>query len=262
MLQGVLNNTARWRAFADAVALALGINVWVSVVVLPGFFVGSWQGSGDVVAGSAPLAVLAFGLWRRAEAVLLLAFPSALMVPVALSPEIVGSHVYGPMRFVLVAVGLVAYLFGVSFFTSFAEPPPPEHVRPLSSSSEPTPGRWQRRFRVYRALTLLSLVFPATLIYTVNFDSASEAFLRQMFPGRVAQMTTILNLAVIAAWVLLYSYAFLGVLRRHRTGDRGLVTELTRIRLRAGRGTTRPAFYLSVVCALGFMLVLLFGTYF
>lgn len=262
MTAGVLSNPTRWRAFADAVALALGINVWVSIVVLPGLFVGSWQSTGDVVAGSIPLAVLGLGMWRRAEAVLLLAFPSALMVPVALSPEIVSSHVYGPVRFVLVAVGLVAYLFGVSFFSSFEEPPPPDRVRALSSSRQPVPPRWQRRHRIYRALTLLSLVFPATFLYTVNFDSTSEAFLRQMFPGRVAQMTTVLDLAIIAAWVLIYSYAFLGVLRHHRTGDRALVTELTRIRVHAKRGKPRPAFYVSVLFALGFMLTLLFGRYF
>lgn len=262
MTEGVLHHPARWRAFADAVALALGINVWVSIVVLPGFFVGSWRTLADIIVASAPLAVLALGLWRRAETILLLVFPSALMVPVALSPQIMGSHVYGPARFVIVGIGLVAYLFGVSFFTSFHEPPPPESDRPLASSRRPVADRWRRRFRVYRALTALSVVFPATLLYTVNFDSTSEGFVRQMFPGRVAQMTTVLNLTIVAAWVLIYTYAFLGVLRNHRTGDRVLVVDLARIRTDAKRGRPRPAFYVSVVCALGFMLLLLFGGYF
>jgi hypothetical protein len=262
MSQGVLSNPARWRAFADAVALALGINVWISIVVLPGLFVGSWRESTDIVVASLPLAALALGLWRRAEIVLLLVFPSTLMIPVALSPEIVGSHVYGPIRFAIVAVGLVAYLFGVSFFSSFYEPPPPHGVRPLASSQEPVPQRWQRRLRLYRALVALSVVFPATMIYTVNFDRSNQAFLLQMYPGRVAQMATVINLAMIAAWVLLYSYAFLGVLRPHRTGDRVLVTDLARIRASARRGKPQPIFYVGVACALGFMLLLLFGRYF
>lgn len=262
MSEGVLSKPARWRAFADAVALALGINVWISIVVLPGLFAGAWRGSGDVLLASLPLAVLGVGLWRRAETVLLLLFPSALMIPVALSPEIVGSHVYGPIRFVIVAVGLVVYLFGVSFFSSFYEPPPPKSVRPLASSQKPVPPRWQRRLRMYRALAILSVVFPAAMLYTVNFDSDNQAFLRQMYPGRVAQMTTVINLAVIAAWVLLYTHAFLGVLRPHRTGDRVLVTDLARIRASARRGKPRATFYVGVACALGFMLLLLFGRYF
>ncbi len=262
MKTAVLNSPARWRAFADAVALALGINVWISLVVLPGFFVGAWHGSSDLLIGSMPLLLLGIGLWRRSEAILLLAYPSALMVPVALSPQIVGAGVYGPIRFTIVAVGLVAYLFGVSFFTSFYEPPPPRHVRPLASSRRPVPPRWRRRFRIYRTLTVLSVVFPATMIYTVNFDSTTREFLRQMFPGRLAQMSTILNLAIIAVWVLLYSHAFMGVLRHHRTGDRPLVTELARIRADAKRGKPRASFYLGVACAVGFMLLLLLGRFF
>lgn len=262
MNAGVLSNPARWRAFADAVALALGINIWISIVVLPGLFVGSWRSAGDIIIGVLPLVTLGVGLMRRSEAILLLFFPSALMVPAALTPAIMSAHVYGPIRFVIVAVGLIAYLFGVSFFTSFYEPPPPESVRPLASSRRPVPPRWQRRFRIYRALAVLSVVFPIIMLYTVNFDPTSEAFLRQMFPGRFTQMTAVLDLAVIAAWVLIYLGCFLSVLRHHRAGDRILIADLGRIRAEAKRGKPRPVFYAGVVCALGFMLLLLFGRYF
>ena len=30
---------ARWKTFADVVAFALGVNVWISIVILPAVFV-------------------------------------------------------------------------------------------------------------------------------------------------------------------------------------------------------------------------------
>lgn len=258
-VNGVLAHPKRWRAFADAIALALGINVWISIVVLPGFFVGIFRDTNDILLASLPLLALGAGLWRRNETVLLLIFPSALMVPVALAPAVVSSYVYGPIRFVVVAIGLIAYLFGVSFFSSFYEPPEPTNVRPLASSRQPTPPRWRRRFRMYRSLTILSVLFPAVLLYTVNFDKTSEAFLRQMFPGRVDGMTTVLNLGVIVAWVAIFNLFILGVLKHHRTGDRTLIADLNAIRTQAKRGKPRPIFFIGVACALGFMLLLFVG---
>ncbi len=240
-------------------ALALGINVWISIVVLPGFFVGSFRSSTDVLVASLPLAALAAGLWRRNETVLLLLFPSALMIPAALAPEIVSSYVYGPIRFVIVGIGLIAYLFGVSFFTSFYEPPAPENIRPLASSRHPTPPRWRRRLRMYRILPILSVLMPIVLLYTVNFDETSEEFLRQMFPGRVAGMTTVLNLGVIVAWVAVFNYFILDILKHHRTGDRALIADLSAIRVQAKRGKPRPVFFVGVACALAFMLLLFVG---
>lgn len=262
MPSGAWSTIRRWRAFADTVAALLGVNVWVSVILLPGLFVGAWRTPAMAIVAALPLPVLIVGMWRRSEVVLLLAYPSALLIPVAVVPEIVSAHVYGPVRFTIVAVGLIAYLFGASFFTSFYEPPPPEATRALSSSRYPTPPRWLRRFRLYRMLAVLSALFPLVLLFAVNFDDTNRAFLRQMFPGRVAAMTTFLNLCVVGAWILLYSYMFLGVLKPHRTGDRDLVVDLARIRQEVKRGRPRPVFYLGVAGALGFMLLLMLSRYF
>jgi len=244
------------------VAAILGVNVWVSVILLPGLFVGAWRTPALALAAALPLPVLVLGMWRRSEVVLLLGYPSALLIPVAVVPEIVSAHVYGPIRFAIVAVGLIAYLFGASFFTSFYEPPPPAGTRALSSSRYPTPPRWLRRFRVYRMLAVLSAVFPLVLLYVVNFNDTNRAFLRQMFPGRVAAMTTFLNLGILGAWLLLYAYMFLGILKPHRTGDRDLIVELARTRSEIKRGRPRPVFYIGVAGALGFMLLLMLSRYF
>jgi hypothetical protein len=257
---GAWTSPRRWRAAADAVALALGINVWISLVLLPGLFVGAWSGQGSVAIAILPLAALMAGVLLRSELALLLLFPSALMVPVAMAPSMVSMHVYGPVRFTIVAASVVAYLLGVSFFTSFHEPPPPVGQRPLASSSQPIPERWRRRFRIYWMLTALSVVFPLTFVYSVNFDDDSRTFLGEMYPGRTAQMSTLLNLLAIGVW-LVYAYGFHGVLRRHRTGDRELVADLGNLRAGASRARPRPVFYLSVACALGLMGILVASRY-
>lgn len=249
----------RWRTFADVVAFALGSNVWISIVILPAIFVGALRTTSQVAAALLPFAVLMLGLARRSEAILLGLFPAAVLVPVALHATMASSHVYGPVRFTLVALGVVAYLFGVAFFTTFHEPPAPRSVRGLSSAQAGPPERWLRRERVYWMLTGLSLVIPTVLIAWVNFDAAVEDFLGEMYPGRVALMTTALTAGAIVLWLFIYHYAFLGVLRPHRTGDRDLVTNLAQARADAKSGRPRGRFYLAVVlalCAMGALIAL------
>jgi hypothetical protein len=246
----------RWRTFADVVAFTLGTNVWITIVVLPAAFVGA-HGAAMILAGILPFAVLLYGLLRRSEVVLLGLFPSALLVPIALHKDIASSHVYGPVRFTLVALGVIAYLFGVSFFTTFHEPPAPKSVRPLSSAAQGPAVRWQRRERVYWMLTAMSLVIPTVLIAWVNFDTSIADYLGEMYPGRVALMTTALTAGAIVLWLAIYHYAFLGALRPHRTGDRDLVQALAQARADAKAGKPRGRFYVSVGLALGAMVVLI-----
>jgi hypothetical protein len=251
-------NTARkWRTFADVVAFTLGVNVWISIVILPAAFVGALRGGAMIMAALLPFGVLLFGLARRSELVLLGLFPSALLVPISLQPQLASSYVYGPIRFGLVALGVVAYLFGVSFFTTFHEPPAPRSIRSLSSAAQGTPERWLRRERVYWMLAGMSLVIPTVLIAWVNFDSAIADFLGEMYPGRVALMTTALTAGAIVLWLAIYHYALLGVLRPHRTGDRDLANALARARADAKSGKPRVRFYVSVALALGAMMLLI-----
>ena len=247
----------RWRTFADVVAFALGTNVWVSIVILPAMFVGALHGARALVAAALPFGVLLAGLVRRSEIVLLGLFPSAILVPVALHPAMASSHVYGPVRFALVALGVIAYLFGVAFFTTFHEPPAPRSVRGLSSAQAGPSERWLRRERVYWMLVITSLVMPAVLIAWVSFDDAINEYLGEMYPGRVALMTTALTVGAIVLWLVIYHYAFLGALRPHRTGDKDLVTALARARSDARTGKPRGRFYLAVALALGAMAVLI-----
>ncbi len=243
----------RWRAFADVVAVTLGANVWLSMVILPAIFIGAMRHDSVLLAASAAPAVLGLGLWRRSELLLLGAFPSAILVPIALRPELASSHVYGPVRFAVVAVGLVAYLLGVSYFTTFHEPQRPISERLLTSAQQPRPARWRRRERIYWVLAGLSLLVPVFLVWEVSYDDDIQFAINRFYPGRTAHMTTLLTLAAVAVSVALYAWVFLGVMRPHRTGDRDLVTTLAVARADAVRGRPRVRFYLGVMCALGFM---------
>lgn len=247
----------RWRTFADAVAVALGINVWVSLLLVPGLFIGAFGNALFVALLFVPLGTLVLGLWRRSESLLLLGFPIALLGPVLAEPTLFDEGVFGPVRFTLVAISLVAYMFGASVFTFFHEPDPPERVRPLSSASKPIPVRWKRRFRVYAGLATMAVVFPAVLLTTLLFDESNRNFVRSVYPGRAEVMTALFALLVLGAWGLLYYFFFFGALKRHRTGDRDLLTDLALLRRRARRGKPGLVFYLGVTLALGLMFLLL-----
>ena len=247
----------RWRTFADVVAFALGTNVWISIVILPAIFIGSLKTGKQITAAVIPFSVLLLGLQRRSELILLGLFPTAILIPINLNPELAGSHVYGPIRFSFVAVGVVAYLFGVSYFTTFHEPPAPRSIRGLSSAQAGPAERWQRRERVYWMLTAMSVVIPVVLIAWVNFDTSIADYLGEMYPGRVALMTTALTAGAIVLWLGIYHYAFLGVLRPHRTGDRDLVGALAQARTDAKTGKPRKRFYVAVALALFAMGVLI-----
>jgi hypothetical protein len=243
----------RWRAFADVVAVALAANVWVSMVILPAAFVGSLKHTSVALAAGLAPAALGLGLWRRSELLLLGVFPSAILVPIALRPEMAASHVYGPWRFGVVAIGLVAYLLGVSYFTTFHEPRKPVSERTLTSAQQPRPARWRRRERIYWVLAFLAIATPVYLITAVSYDDEIQEAILKFYPGRVAPMTTLLTLAAVALAIAIYAIVFLGVMRPHRTGDRDLVTTLAIARADAVRGRPRLRFYLGVAAALGFM---------
>ena len=256
-MSGVLTSPNRWRAFADFIALALGLNVWLALVVFPGLFVGAWSSKAHVLVGFMPIAVLGFGIWRRSESMLLFGYPTALLLPVAVAPDMVAVHVYGWIHFLIVALGLVAYLFGSSFFTSFYEPEAPVSVRPLTSSLEPVPPRWKRRARIYRYLVGLSIALPAVLLYTINFDPATREFIRKMYPARSASYTAVVNLGFLAFWLVIYSKYLLGVLTAHRTGDRPILALLASTRAGLKLKKPRPIFYVAAAGALVFMALLI-----
>ncbi len=240
----------RWRTFADATALALGLNLWATLDLLPGLVVEGEIGPPQVALLLLPLMLLAFGVWRRNEAILLFAFPAAMLLPIASNPAMATLQFYSPARFVLVGISLIAFLFGASTLTSFYEAPAPRHVRPLHSSTQPLPQRWRRRFRMYAFLAIISLVYPLVLIYHINFDELGTLALNENYPGRAATFTTLLNVIAIGIWLLVFANFILAPIKQHRTGDKPLRRELAALRRRAKRGNPHAFSYVGGVVAL------------
>ena len=94
------------------------------------------------------------------------------------------------------------------------------------------------------------------LLALASFDPAIQDDIEKSYPGRVALMTTMIDVGVLALWLGLYLTVFLGVMRPHRTGDRDLVTRLALARSEAKRGKPRARFYIGVAAALAFMAAL------
>ena len=248
------------RIAPDAAVAALGLHVWASLVLVPGLFIGALGGAGLVLAAF-PLAALAVGVARRSAPWLLLAFPTSLLFPIGAEPRLVAGGLHGPLTFSVLAAGLLAYLGGASYLSWRREVPRPERLRRLASAQEPMPPRWRRRGRIYVALAVLSVVFPAALLWAVHFSAPHRAYLDKLYPRRAGLMTVLLDVGVLLAWLGLFSRFLLDPLRRHRTGDRDLLRRLERLRRETRRATARPAFYVAVACALAFMGLLIATRY-
>ncbi len=247
----------KWRTFADVVAAFLGINVWVSLVIVPGVFISAFSDFNFIILAMIPLAVLGTGVLRRSETWLLLGFPIALLLPVVAEPHLFDESVFGPIRFTLVATGIIAYMFGASVFTFFHELDLPDRARPLSSAAAGVPRRWRRRFRIYNGLAIGAALFPTILLATLLFDQSNQDFLRRLYPGRAESVRAVFSLIIIATWAVLYYWFFYGALKHHRTGDRTLVTDLALLRKRSRLGRLGLTFYVGIAVALLLMLVLL-----
>lgn len=248
----------RARVGGDVVLLALGLNIWVSLVLVPALFVGGFARSKTTLFLAAiPLVPLAIGAARRSPVWLLLVYPTALLAPIFSDLKILGAGVQGPVTFGLLAVGVIVYLFGAAYLTSLSDPPPPERMRRLPSALEARPSRWKRRSRVYAGLTIVAAIYPLVLLWAVNFSSANRAFIKGMYPGRAGYLTVLLNLGVLCLWVALFASVFLGPLAKHRTGDKELAGAIEKMRQRARRGSPRWVFYLAVLAALVFMGILI-----
>jgi hypothetical protein len=251
----------RWRAAADVVSTVLGLNLWLALMLVPALSVGSFRDRPWLLAVAAlPLVVLALGVTARSATTLLLWFPASLLVPLGVDPRLATGPAHGPLSFGVAAASLVAFALGSAFFSAFHEPPPPERMRVLGTGAA-LPSRWRRRFRVYRALVVLSVAFPAVLLYAVNGSPTNQAYLRELFPGRAAAMTVVLDLGILALWGTLFALHFQGLLRLHRSGDAELVRELDKLRVEVRRGRPRPVFFVAVAAALALMGLLVFLRY-
>jgi len=248
----------------------LGINVWVTVALVPALWSGAHKPTSMRVALLVPLLPLAVGvLWRRAGELILL-FPMAVLVPLLMDGRLTSNAVYSPRAFALAGFSLLAFLLGSSFVLSQGDAPPrapaERSLRPRQRGVQPVsnapagqlpaaelPERWKRRFRLYGALAVLSGLFPLVLVFAANFDWRAQKELRDVYPGRVAAIQSLINIIVFALWTGIYGVYFLSPLRSHRTGDKELSRDLARLK----ESPRRPGwiFYVGLAAALAGLVV-------
>ena len=100
----------RWSAFANATAGALGLNLWVSLLLLPAVLLGTLEGPAILLIAVVPPVLLGIGLWRHHDVTLLFLFPVSLLLPLGVWPSLASTQVYGIVR-----IHIVNETFGNGF---------------------------------------------------------------------------------------------------------------------------------------------------
>ena len=151
--------------------------------------------------------------------------------------------------------GMVLTILGLLFFARV-----PVHG---SYAADVLPGM------LLSSLGMGAVFMTTTLVATTGLRDEDQGLASGLF-NTSQQVGGALGLAILstiaagqthglgsAAQVHGFHYAFLGVLRPHRTGDRDLVAKLGQARADAKTGKPRPRFYASVAIALAAMATLI-----
>jgi antibiotic biosynthesis monooxygenase (ABM) superfamily enzyme len=247
---------ARERRIWDIAIGVLGLNIWVSFLLVPVLHLEEpGPGAGVVLLLLAALSCLAVGVWRRHSLLLLVVYPLLLLLTTITNPQLVGVNVYTPWTFVLVAASLLAYLLATPLFLGLsAAPQLPDETRDLEQF--PYTPKWRRRMRVYRGLAALAGVFPAVLVATLFLHPGVKADLTRSYPGRLTETLALFGVLVLMLWLGLFHTYFLTPLRAHIRGDPQVRYELQNLRRQLHRRRVRPSFYAFVAVALILMMVL------
>lgn len=236
--------------------LALGLNLWVTFLLLPALHLRE-QGlrSIPVLLLGLPLVVLLAGAALRRVSLLLAAYPILLAIPTLVSPKLVGVNVYSPLTFCLAALSFVAYLvISLAVLGTIEAPAIPAVSRDLGPVK--LGERWRRRLRIHRALALVCVVFPMVLIFTAFLHPGVQADIERSFPRREAAAGIFIGVLTLVLWLAVFHAYFMLPLRRHVRGDRAMAHQLKTLRWTARRARPRPTFYAFVALALALMLVL------
>ncbi len=226
------------------VPLALGINAWLALVVVPGTFVNAWQYPAVAFfAGLAPL-LLCLGIYLRSDLFLLFIFPFALLLPYSFAPQI-GSHsFYHPALLALVAASLLLYLFFAALLSSNRKKESPiVSTSPLGDILDSE--HWHRRRRMYRLIFLFSIFLPMTILFIANFGEERQRLLNENFGDRAQHIRVVINLGIIVLWFGVFSKVLLPLLEEHRRGARTLRGEMRTLRKDNGRLSIN--FYLGII---------------
>jgi hypothetical protein len=234
-------------------ASALGLNLWILAVAVP-LAVGGAAGSArsELVAlalfAAAP-ALLAWGVWRKSEPALLVAFPVAALLPQALWAW--GERAtLAAAPWPLMVISLGAYLLAATWTLAERERSDgPREGAARKLPHDPIPPRWKRRLRVYRALAGVTALFPLALTAFALSPQVRGSFAAGLGAGSARAHALLVALVGVGTLVLVRAYV-LAPLTAHLHHDRDMAIYSEVARKRARRGRPRPVFYLFVLLAL------------
>jgi hypothetical protein len=235
-------------------AAALGVNLWLTILVVPSLYLRASAASAGllVVLCALALALLVVGVaWRRG-ALLLLAFPLSLALGPLVEPALAGPSVYTPWTVLPCAAALLFYLGAALWLCSTAATP----AAPVRQKVVATPLQAPvsaRRFRLYRALAVLAAVFPAALLVAVHYRPGAAADLEHAFGTSAPVAATLVTLLALALWVGLFFVYFVRTLSVHLDGDRVTLAENIEIRRRLVARRPGIALYLTMLLGLALM---------
>ena len=247
-------SVAHRRTIWDLALVAVGLNAWVSVLLIPALHIERGPGTAAAALMGLSLLVFAAGVVTRDRTVLLAVYPATLVVPILANPKLAGVNVYSAGTFVLVAVGFVGYTVGAALLTHVASAPPvPEDRRPLAPPRDDS--KWRRRRRMYVMLATVSAVFPGLLIYSLFLHPGVQQELQRFYPNRAQAASVLFGVFAIALWMTLFHLYIRVPLVAHIRGDPQSRADLMRLRRNLRRRGPRVRFYLWVAVALVLMVV-------
>jgi hypothetical protein len=238
-------------------ATALGVNLWLTMLVVPVLYLRAAAASAGVlvaVCGLA-LALLVAGIMRRSLLLLLLLFPASLALGPLLEPALAGPSVYTPATLLPCAAALLLHLGGALWLGStVGSPATPARVKPVAGPLQAPES--VRRFRLYRVLAVLAALFPAALLVAVHYRPGAAADLGRAFGPSAPVAAALITLLALALWLGLFFVYFVRTLAIHLDGDRVTMAEHIEVRRRLVTRRPRLTLYLSMLVALALMAAL------
>jgi hypothetical protein len=238
-------------------ATALGVNLWLTMLVVPALYLRAAAASTVVLAAvcALSLALLGAGIARRSLLALLLLFPTALALGPLLEPALAGPSVYTPATIIPCAAALLLHVGGALWLCStVGTPSAPARFKTVATPLQAPVST--RRFRLYRAFAILAACFPAALLGAIHYRPGAAADLGRAFGPSAPIAAALITLLALALWVGLFFVYFVRTLAIHLDGDRVTMAENIEVRRRLVARNPRLTLYLTMLVALALMAAL------
>jgi len=171
----------------------LGINLWVLMLVAPGWGrQHSWEWV-QILTMAAPLLALAHGIVRSSSLILLTVFP-LLLAGAALSTESLPVGILWPWpQTAMTGIALAAFLMT-------AASPIPQHALPMKYSDQHPPHPGDRY--LLDGIALACIIVPAMLIWHLHFGL--HARIVSNFATNAPGVLVLLDVLLMGLWSLVY----------------------------------------------------------